>query len=120
MRQPIGNTREILLKQKSLPRGNVFKPKGVNMLAGANRRRPKQEAQMTRLVIRCVTQGTFLTALIAVLSTTPAFAGVGGGVPAGLLRLDPPPSSYPGRSGIKATHKSKKTIRHSGIQPADQ
>jgi hypothetical protein len=70
---------------------------------------------MAKLVIRCVTQGTFLLALIAVLSTTSAFAGVGGGVPAGLLRLDPPPSPpspYPRRSGIKATHKIKKVTRH--------
>jgi len=61
---------------------------------------------MTKLVIRYVTQGTFLTALIAVLSTTPAFAGVGGGVPAGLLRLDPPssqPSLYPGRAFQRST-----------------
>ena len=69
---------------------------------------------MTKLVIRCVTQGTFLMALIAVLSTTQAFAGLGGGgVPAGLLRLDPPPSPHPRRSGIKATHKIKKVTRHS-------
>jgi hypothetical protein len=68
---------------------------------------------MTKLVIRCVTLGTFLMALIAVLSTTSAFAGVGGGVPAGLLRLDPPPSPHPRRSGIKATHKIKKVTRHS-------
>jgi hypothetical protein len=69
---------------------------------------------MTKLVIRCVTQGTVLMALIAVLSTTQAFAGLGGGgVPAGLLRLDPPPSPYPRRSGIKATHKIKKVTRHS-------
>jgi hypothetical protein len=78
---------------------------------------------MTKLVIWCVAQGMVLTTLIAALSTTPAFAGFGGGVPAGLLRLDPPPSppsSYPRRSGIKATHKSKKTIRHSSIRPPDQ
>ena len=71
---------------------------------------------MTKLMIRCVTQGTFLMALIAVLSTPPAFAGVAGGVPAGLLRLDAPPSPpspYPRRSGIKATHKIKKVTRHS-------
>ena len=34
---------------------------------------------MIKLVLRCVTQGTFLTALIAALSFTPAFAGFGGG-----------------------------------------
>jgi PAB1-binding protein PBP1 len=79
---------------------------------------------MTKLVLRCVTQGTFLIALIAALSCIPAFAmggggggGLGaGGVPAGLLRLDPqpsPPSSYPRRSGIKATHKIKKNIKQS-------
>jgi hypothetical protein len=79
---------------------------------------------MTKLVLRCVTQGTFLTALIAVLSFTPAFSfgggGVGGGgVPAGLLRLDRPPSptsSYPRRSGIKATHKIKKNTKESSIR----
>jgi hypothetical protein len=80
---------------------------------------------MTKLVLRCVTQGTFLTALIAVLSFTPAFSfggggvGGGGGVPAGLLRLDPPPSptsSYPRRSGIKATHKIKKNTKESSIR----
>jgi hypothetical protein len=81
---------------------------------------------MTKLVLRCVTQGTFLTALIAALSFTPAFGagggaggGGGGGVPAGLLRLDPPPSppsSYPRRSGIKATHKMKKNTKESSIR----
>jgi hypothetical protein len=73
---------------------------------------------MTKLVvIGCVTQGVFLTALIAVLSTTMAYAGVGGGVPAGLLRLDPPPSpasSYPTRSGIKTTRKVHSSIRPPG------
>jgi hypothetical protein len=72
---------------------------------------------MTKLALRCVTQGTFLMALIAALSFTPGFAfggfGGGGGVPAGLLRLDPPPSSYPRRSGIKATHKIKKNTKQS-------
>jgi hypothetical protein len=75
---------------------------------------------MTKLVLRCVTQGTFLTALIAALSFTPAFGGSGGigggGVPAGLLRLNPPPSSYPRRSGIKATHKIKKNTKESSIR----
>ena len=78
---------------------------------------------MTKLVLRCVTQGTFLMALIAGLSFTPAFAmgggggggGGGGSVPASLLRLDPP-SSYPRRSGIKATHKIKKTTKESSIR----
>jgi hypothetical protein len=73
---------------------------------------------MTKLVLRCVTQGTFLMALIAALSFTPAFAmggGGGGGVPSGLLRLDPP-SSYPKRSGIKATHKIKKNTKESSIR----
>jgi len=78
---------------------------------------------MAQLMQRFVTLGILLMALIAVLSTTPAFAGVGGGVPAGLLRLDPPPSppsSYPRRSGIKSAHKIKKTIRHSSIRLPDQ
>ena len=87
---------------------------------------------MTKLVLRCVTQGTFLMALIAALSFTPAFAmggggggggggGVGGGVggagayPSSLLRLDAP-SSYPRRSGIKATHKIKKNTKESSIR----
>ena len=76
---------------------------------------------MTKLVLRCVTQGTFLMALIAALSFTPAFAmgggggggGVGGGgtYPSSLLRLDAP-SSYP-RPGIKTTHKIKKKTKES-------
>ena len=83
---------------------------------------------MTKLVLRCVTQGTLLMALIAALSFTPAFAmggggggGGGGGVggagtyPSSLLRLDAP-SSYPRRSGIKATHKIKKNTKESSIR----
>jgi hypothetical protein len=77
---------------------------------------------MTKLVLRCVTQGTFLMALNAALSFTPAFAmGGGGGVggagtyPSSLLRLDAP-SSYPRRSGIKATHKIKKNTKESSIR----
>jgi hypothetical protein len=82
---------------------------------------------MTKLVLRCVTQGTFLMALIAALSFTPAFAmggggGAGGGAvggggtyPSSLLRLDPP-SSYPRWSGIKASHKIKKTTKESSIR----
>jgi hypothetical protein len=75
---------------------------------------------MTKLVL-----GAFLMALIAAPSFTPAWGagvGVGGGggtYPADLLRLDPPsdpPSSYPRRSGIKATHKIKKTTKESSIR----
>jgi len=65
---------------------------------------------MTRIVLRCVTQGTFVMALIAALSFTPAFAM---GYPSFLLRLDAP-SSYPRRPGIKATHKIKKNTKESG------
>ena len=78
---------------------------------------------MKKRVIKCVTRGALLTALTAVLSTPPSLAAVAGGIPAGLLRLDPPvppPSSYPRRSGIKATHKIKKTVRHSSIRPPNQ
>ena len=63
---------------------------------------------MTKLVLRCVTQGTFLMALIAALSFTPAFAM---GYSSSLLRLDAP-SSYP-RPGIKTTHKIKKNTKES-------
>jgi hypothetical protein len=77
---------------------------------------------MTKLVLRCATQGTVLMALIAALSFTPAFAMGGGGAvggggtyPSSLLRLDPP-SSYPRRSGIKASHKIKKTTEESSIR----
>jgi hypothetical protein len=77
---------------------------------------------MTKLMLGCATQGTFLMALIAALSFTPAFAMGGGGAVGGggtclasLLRLDPP-SSYPRRSGIKATHKIKKTTKESSIR----
>jgi len=86
---------------------------------------------MTKLVLRCVTQGTLLMALIAALSFTPAFAmggggggggggGVGGGggggtYPSSLLRLDAP-SSYPRRSGIKTTHNIKKNARESSTR----
>jgi hypothetical protein len=63
---------------------------------------------MTKLVLRCVTQGTFVMALIAALSFTPAFAM---GYSSSLLRLDAP-SSYP-RPGIKTTHKIKKKTKES-------
>ena len=81
---------------------------------------------MTKSVLRCATLGTFLMALIAAPSSTLAFAigavgGVGGvgSSPDSLLRLDPPspaPSSHLRRSGIKATHKVKKTSKESGIR----
>ena len=78
---------------------------------------------MADLMIRIVTLATCSIALIAALSFTPAFAmgggggggGGGGSVPASLLRLDPP-SSYPRRSGIKATHKIKKNTKESSIR----
>ena len=69
---------------------------------------------MIKLVLRFVTRATFLMALIAAPSLTPAFAaGGGGGDPSSTAYPAPssPPSSYPRRSGIKATHKIKKTTK---------
>ena len=82
---------------------------------------------MIKLVLRRVTLGTLLMALIAAPSFTPAFAmgggggggGAGGaGYPSSLMYLTPsePPPSYPRRSGIKATHKIKKTIKQSSTR----
>ena len=79
---------------------------------------------MIKLVLRFVTLATFLMALIAAPSVTPAFAaggggggGGGGGDPSSSIYPAPsyPPSSYPRRSGIKATHKIKKTTKQSSI-----
>jgi hypothetical protein len=92
---------------------------------------------MIKLVFRRVTLGTFLVALIAAPSFTPAFAMGGGGAGGGggggagggggggtggagipLMYFTPSdlPSAYPRRSGIKSPHKIKKTIKQSGIR----
>jgi len=86
---------------------------------------------MIKLVFGRVTLGTFLVALIAAPSLTSAFAMGGGGGGAGggggggtggagipLIYFTPsdPPSSYPGRSGVKSPYKIKKPIKQSGIR----
>jgi hypothetical protein len=78
-----------------------------------------QEVRMTNSMIRIVTLATCSIALIAAFSFTPAAAaggGGGGGVENDMDqgRAYPPPSSYPKRSGAKATHapKVKKTKKH--------
>jgi hypothetical protein len=72
---------------------------------------------MIKPVLRLVTLATFLMALIVAPSFTPAFAMEGGANPAtdSAVYAAPsyPPSSYPTRSGVKATHKIKKTARRS-------
>ena len=76
---------------------------------------------MIKLTLRFVTLATFLTALIAAPSFTPAFAmdggGGGGADPASSSAIYPapsyPPSSNPRRWGTKATHKVKKTTKQS-------
>jgi hypothetical protein len=80
---------------------------------------------MIKLTLRFVMLATFLTALIAAPSFTPAVAmdggGGGGGDPASSSAIYPapsyPPASYPRRWGTKATHKVKKTTRQSSIRP---
>jgi Flp pilus assembly protein TadD len=77
---------------------------------------------MIKSVIRFVTPGIFLMALIAAPSFIPALAAGGGGGGGG---GDPysssyppssnPPSSYPQRPGTKATHRMKKINKQSGI-----
>jgi hypothetical protein len=76
----------------------------------------RQEARMIKLVTRFVTLATFLMALITAPSLTPVFAAGGGGGGGGgdaSSAMDPgpsyPPSSYPKRSGTKATQKAKKS-----------
>jgi tetratricopeptide (TPR) repeat protein len=71
---------------------------------------------MIKLVTRFVTLATFLMALITAPSLTPVFAAGGGGGGGGgdaSSAMDPgpsyPPSSYPKRSGTKATQKAKKS-----------
>ena len=96
------------------------------MCSWKDRQQTKQEAQMIKLVLRFVTLATFLMALIAAPSLTPAFAagggGGGGGEASSAMNPGPsyppssyPPSSYPKRSGTKATQKVKKTGKQSSI-----
>jgi tetratricopeptide (TPR) repeat protein len=78
---------------------------------------------MIKSVIRLATLATFLMALNAPASFTPAFgAGGGGGGGGGGDASDPrdpgpsyPRSSYPRPSGTKATHKDKKTSKQSSL-----
>jgi tetratricopeptide (TPR) repeat protein len=77
---------------------------------------------MIKLVIKLGTLATFLVAINTAPSLTPAFAaggGGGGGVENDMDqgRTYPPPSSYPKRSGAKATQtpKVKKTSKQSSI-----
>src|SRR5258705_10620241 len=77
---------------------------------------------MIKLVIKLGTLATFLVAINTAPSLTPAFAaggGGGGGVENDMDqgRTYPAPSSYPKRSGAKATHtpKVKKTKNKSSI-----
>src|ERR1700681_1685248 len=107
---------------KILPTGNVSSQGELTCAAGGIASRRKQEAQMIKLVLRFVTLAMFLMALIAAPSLTPAFAaggggGGGGGDPSATIYPAPsyPPSSYPRRSSIKATHKIKKTTKQSSI-----
>jgi hypothetical protein len=123
--------REILLKQ-NLSEGNVSSQAELAYAAGGSAADQSRRLKMIKLVLRRVTLGMFLVVLIAAPSFTPAFAmgGGGGGGGAGggggggtggagipLMYFTPsgPPSSYPGRSGIKSPHKIKKTIKQSGI-----
>jgi tetratricopeptide (TPR) repeat protein len=82
---------------------------------------------MTNLMIRIVTLATCSIALIAAFSVTPVVAAGGsdlGGGEADYGRMDQrsayPPSSYPKRSGTKATHvpKSKKAKQSLFDDPA--
>lgn len=67
-----------------------------------------------------MTLATFLMVLIAAPSFTSAFAMEGGANPATNSAVYPapssPPSSHPRQSGIKATHKIKKTTKRSSIR----
>ena len=69
---------------------------------------------MTNLMIRIVTLATCSIALVAAFSVTPVVAAGGGDLGGGEAdygRMDQrsasPPSSYPKRSGTKATHAPK-------------
>jgi tetratricopeptide (TPR) repeat protein len=74
---------------------------------------------MIKLVIKLGMLATFLVAMSTAPSLTPAFAAGGGGGGGVENDMDqgrtPPPSSYPRRTGIKATHKVKKTSKQSSI-----
>ncbi len=76
---------------------------------------------MLKRVIKFGTLATFLMALTAEPSLSPAFAAGGGGGGGGgggdpySSAYPAPPSSYPQRSGTKATHKVKKTSKQAGI-----
>jgi tetratricopeptide (TPR) repeat protein len=77
---------------------------------------------MIKSVIRLTTLATFLMALNASASFTPAF-GAGGGGGGGGDGTDPkdqgssyPRPSYPQPSGTKATHRIKKTTKHSAFE----
>ncbi len=75
---------------------------------------------MIKLAIKLGTLAPVLMALSTAPSLTPALAAGGGGGGGGASSaMDPgpsyPPSSYPKRSGTKATHKVKKTNKQSSI-----
>jgi tetratricopeptide (TPR) repeat protein len=73
---------------------------------------------MIKLVVKLGTLATFLVAMNTASSLMPAFAAGGGGGEASSV-MDPgpsyPPSSYPKRSGPKATPRVKKTSKQSSI-----
>jgi hypothetical protein len=86
--------------------GNAFVKAGFKQ-AGSKHRPGKQEACMTRLVIKLVTLATFLMTVAAVPSMMPAFAaggggGGGGGGTGGEDQMRPAPKP-PAASGTKAT-----------------
>ena len=76
---------------------------------------------MIKLAIKLGTLAAFLMALSTAPSLTPVFAarggGGGGGEASSAMNPGPsyPPSSYPKRSGAKATQKVKKTNKQSSI-----
>jgi tetratricopeptide (TPR) repeat protein len=73
---------------------------------------------MIKLVVKLGTLATFLVAMNTASSLMPAFAaGGGGGEASSVMNPGPsyPPSSYPKRSGTKATHRVKKTSKQSSI-----
>src|SRR5258706_15473402 len=97
-----------------MPFQECSKQAGVNTFdwTGA-RRRSMEEVPMTNLMIRIATLATCSIALIAAFSVTPVVAvgsdPGGGEANYGGGNQSPPysPSSYPERSGTKATHTPK-------------